>query len=85
MLLCLLWPLAYLVACGDLTPKNDPQAEAWSAQYDAGRAAFAQSRFAEAGAAFTAAITSPNTLPPTIPVTAMPPTDWHSSTSCREN
>ena len=27
---------------------------------------------------------SPNTLPPTIPVTAMPPTDWHSSTSCRE-
>ena len=57
MLLRLLWPLAYLLACGDPTPKNDPQAEAWSAQYDAGRAAFAQSRFAEAGAAFTAALT----------------------------
>ena len=59
--------MAYLVACGDPTPKNDPQAEAWSAQYDAGRAAFAQSRFAEAGAACTAAITLAEQFAPDDP------------------
>ena len=57
MLLRLLWPLACLAACGDPSPKTDPHAEAWSAQYDAGRAAFAQSRFDEACAAFTTALT----------------------------
>ena len=57
MLLRLLWPLACVVACGDPAAKTDPQAEAWSAQYEAGRAAFTQSDFDEAGAAFNAALT----------------------------
>ena len=57
MLLRLLWPLACVVACGDPAAKTDPQAEAWSAQYEAGRAAFTQSDFDEARAAFNAALT----------------------------
>lgn len=53
----LILPLVCLLACSAPAPKPDPQAEAWAEHYQTGRAAFDNSRFAEAQQAFSQALT----------------------------
>lgn len=64
MLSRLIFLLPLALACGEPTNEPDPQTQAWSARYQAGRTAFAESRFAEAEQAFRQALDLAGAFPP---------------------